>query len=287
MGLIDTIILDKHYQCPACGKEITSLQTKEFEPFLQTYRIGNCISHPDDVRITREELFCNSCKKVTNGYAYIVVDRGILIGTTSSLEAARSLLGTLNNEKLLLLYHSVCKKIQWLKGKRNKNLRFLDDLCTWYGEKDKSKRRHPIGSLLRETDFNGVEDPIVALKEYVTYEEMITALDTLEENGQTILDIYYVESVKEGEESWSINVHQEQINRLCGFNWAWTILGKKQDDIDKEKRKGKAPSTIVVNKPFTEQAVVDAMGQWLGKRGYTFVVNIIEPKQSDGQEFKL
>ena len=67
MGMFDTIVLDRAYECPACGKEIESVQTKEFERTLEDYRVGDCISHAEDIRIVKETLYCEAMRGVAGG----------------------------------------------------------------------------------------------------------------------------------------------------------------------------------------------------------------------------
>ena len=76
MGMYDTIYFDKKYTCPACNAEIDSTQTKDFEQTLDEYHVKDCVSHAEEIRIIKDELFCDSCSKFTGKNAYIVVVRG-------------------------------------------------------------------------------------------------------------------------------------------------------------------------------------------------------------------
>src|SRR3972149_5304204 len=110
MGMFDTIYFDQKYACPLCGKEICDIQTKEFENLLNYYHVKDCISHAEDIEIIKDELFCNACSKHTGSYVYIIVARGILLGTTDTLKAAKELLNDLNLEKMILWYHDLYKR---------------------------------------------------------------------------------------------------------------------------------------------------------------------------------
>ena len=110
MGMFDTIYFDQKYTCPLCGKEIGDIQTKEFENLLNYYHVKDCISHAEDIRIIKDELFCDACSKHTGKYVYIIVVRGILLGITDTLKAAKELLNDLNLEKLILWYHDLYKR---------------------------------------------------------------------------------------------------------------------------------------------------------------------------------
>ncbi len=285
MGLFDTIILEKKYHCPVCGREIESIQVKDFDPYLQTYRVGDCISEPDDIRLVKEGLYCSSCQKFTGQHVYAAVDRGILVGTAGNMEEAESLLGTLSIEKLLMLHRSANKKHLADVMKRNRNLNFLDNLCIWYGKelykKDKSDPERKW--FLRDFEFEGIDTPIEALKAFVTSEQIINALDELEENNQVILDIYHLEDIKEGAEAWSVDVYQDYINNRCGLQWTWTVISQKELELDEEERGKRQPEwVIMVDKPFSKQVVIDTIAKWLRDRHYNFTVRLIEPEQAEG-----
>lgn len=108
MGLYDTIVLEKEYLCPVCGRKVTSVQVKDFDAVMRTFRIGDCISDPDDIRVVKKELYCDTCKDLTGKHVYLTVNRGILLGSSQSLEEAKSLIDTFGVEKLILyIIHSM------------------------------------------------------------------------------------------------------------------------------------------------------------------------------------
>ena len=93
--MFDTIYFDKAYTCPICQKEIHSTQTKAFENLLEGFHVKDCIGHAEEMRIVKEELFCDSCSEFIGKDVYIVVGRGILLGITETLEEAKKLLNQL------------------------------------------------------------------------------------------------------------------------------------------------------------------------------------------------
>ncbi|MBU4076760.1 MAG: hypothetical protein KKI06_08655 [Euryarchaeota archaeon] len=101
---------------------------------LENYHIGDCVGHAEDVRIIKDELYCDNCRKFT-GIVYIVVDRGILLGTAGTLDEARKLMDSLDMEHFVLFYHKLYER--YLKERKEKHmyLRFLKNLREWYGEK--------------------------------------------------------------------------------------------------------------------------------------------------------
>lgn len=285
MGLFDTIILEKQYRCPTCGRGIESIQVKDFYPYLNTYRVGDCISEPDDMRLVKGGLYCDSCQKFTGQHAYAAVDRGILVGTSGNMEEAKNLMGTLSIEKLLLLHRSANKKHLADVMKRNRTINYLENLCIWYGKelykKDKSDPDRKW--FLWDFEFEGIDTPLEALEAFVTREQIINALDELGENNQVILDIYYLEDIKEGAEAWSVDVYQDYINNRCGLQWTWTVISKKELELDEEEKGKRQPEwVIIVDKPFSRQVVIDTIGNWLKDRHYNFTVHFIEPEQAEG-----
>ena len=88
MGMFDTIYFDQPYFCPMCQGKIISTQTKAFENLLEDYHVKDCVSHAEEIRIVKEELFCDHCSKYIGLDVYIAVNRGVLIGVAATLEEA-------------------------------------------------------------------------------------------------------------------------------------------------------------------------------------------------------
>lgn len=284
MGLYDTIVLDRRRHCRKCGAEIKDVQVKEFESALLTYRLGDCVSDPDDIRIFKASLFCGKCEEFTGEHIYVSVNRGILVGTLDNLEEAKGLIGSLSLDKLLLMYHSLHKTHSRCHAARKGTLRLLADLYGWYKEETYKKAENDPDRKLffSKGHFVGIDEPLEALRQLVAYEKMLFVLDELQENAQAVLEIHYTEDVKEGEEVWSTDVRQDEINERCGTERAWTLISKKQLDLDPEKKGKRHPDcVIVVDKPFSRQTVVDSLERWLYDRGYTFTVELVEPGQAE------
>ena len=286
MGMFDTIYLDKEYVCPICHRKIKSIQTKEFENLLEDYQVKDCISHAEEIRIIKDELFCDNCLKDTGINIYIVVNRGILVGTLESLEEAKKLLDNLNLEKLILWYHGLYQRYVEERKEKDSYRRFLDDLHEWYGERlyekpedSTAKRMWLIWNLKH---LKGALNPIESIERFMTYKKMGDALDELQDGSQEILDIYYPEQISPGEEVWSVDVYQDQVNERCHLNWTWTVISKKQLEMDKEKEDCLPEWVIVVEEPFSDEVVCKAIKKWLQDRGYEFGVKMISFNQAKG-----
>jgi len=111
---------------------------------------------------------------------------------------------------------------------------------------------------------------------------MMKVLDELWQEGHEILDIYYPEEISLREEEWSVDVYQDEINDLCHLNWTWTVTSKRQVEIDDEKEADLPDWVIVVEEPFSDEVVCNAIERWLRSRGYKFGVRMIFLEQARG-----
>jgi len=283
MGMFDTIYFEKPYDCPVCNGKIDSVQVKDFENLLESYHIGDCVGHAEDVRIIKDELHCDNCK-FTGHNVYIVVDRGILLGTSLSLDEARKLLDSMSFEKLALWYHDLYKRFINERIEKNMYLRFLKDLMEWYGEKLYEKPPTGLSALhlWNLSDFKGAKDPVESIERFLSYRKMIEALNELRNKEHDVLDIYYPEEMTPGEENWSVDVYNDEINELCDLNWTWTVINRKQLEIEGEKEDELEEWNIVVDEPFSEAVVVEAVRKWLENRRYEFGVRMIEMEKARG-----
>lgn len=198
MGVYDTIYLDKQYICPMCGRRINSTQVKEFGNILENYRTKDCVSHAEEMRIIKDNLFCSSCAKDTGISVYIVVNRGILLGTAETLKEARTLLDDLNLEKLILWYHDLYKRYVEERREKHSYEKFLDDLREWHRKRAYEESENKITRLrfihnLRHLE--GTLNPMESVERFITYKDIVKTLDELREEGYETLDIYYQEEV--------------------------------------------------------------------------------------------
>lgn len=285
MGMYDTIYFDRNFLCPICQRQIDSIQVKEFENLLECYHVKDPVSHAEDIRIVKDELFCNNCLKHTGKHIYIVVNRGILVGIADKLEEGKKLLGELNLEKLILWYYDQYNKYKKERSKKNSYRKFLSDIREWYGEK--LYENPPTGlSAISFTDnsshLKGAKDPVESIERFLSYEKMKEVLDELWNEGQETLDIYYPEEMSPGEEKWFVDVYQDEINERCHMNWTWTVINRKELEQEGEKEDEMPEWQILVDEPFSELVVKDAIEKWLKDRGYKFGVRIIPIEDAKG-----
>ena len=287
MGMFDTIYFDKYYTCPLCQHKIDSIQVKEFENLLESYYVKDLpvVSHAEDIRIIKDELFCANFLKHTRKNIYIVVNRGILEGIADNLEDGKKLLNELNVEKLILMYHDQYKRYKDERSEKNSYRKFLSDLSEWYGEKFYENPPTDLEGL-RFTEnssfLKSTKDPIESIQSFLSYDKMKKVLDDLWNEGQETLDIYYPEEMNPGEEDWSVDVYQDEINERCHSNWTWTVINRKELEQEGEKEDEMPEWEILVDGPFSEEVVIKAVENWLNERGYKFGVKMIPLKEAKG-----
>lgn len=285
--MFDTIYFDKAYTCQKCQGKIYSTQTKAFENLLDGFHVKDCIGHAEEMRIVKEELFCDNCREFIGKSVYIVVGRGILLGVTETLEEAKKLLNDLNQEKLVLWYHDLYQRYIGERNEKRSYGRFLEDLREWYGERRHERPETDSGIerirfIWNSRHLKGCMNPVESIERFVTYKHMKRALAELWEEGHETLDIYYPEDMSQGEESWSVDVYQDEVNERCGLNWTWTVISKKELEAEGEKEEELPEWEEVVDEPFSDEVVCKAIEKWLRGRGYEFMVRMIPLEQARG-----
>ncbi|MEA1906611.1 MAG: hypothetical protein U9N12_06625 [Euryarchaeota archaeon] len=286
MGMFDTVYLDCAYTCPICQKPIHSVQVKTFLNQLETFRTKDCIGHAEEIRIIKEELFCDRCRKDTGKSIYIVEGRGILLGITDSLGEAERLLNDLNLEKLVLWYHDLYQRYITEQREKHSYQRFLEDIREWYGER---LHEHAETDSMTELRFiwnssylRGALSPVESIERFMTYKKMRRVLDELREEGYEILDIYYAEEINPGDDEWSVDVYQDEINERCHLNWTWTVVSRKQLAVDSEEESDLPEWVIVAEEPFSDAVVCKAIERWLLGMGYDFGVRMVPLEEAGG-----
>lgn len=79
---------------------------------------------------------------------------------------------------------------------------------------------------------------------------------------------------------WKVFI--DEINERCDLNWTWMVINKKQLEKEGEKEDELAEWEIVVDEPFSEAVVVEAIRKWLEDRRYEFGVRMIEMEKARG-----
>ena len=116
----------------------------------------------------------------------------------------------------------------------------------------------------------------------MTYKKIMKVLNELWQESHEILDSYYPEEIGSGEEEWAVDVYQDEVNERCHLNWTWTVMSKRQLEIDGEKESDLPDWVVVVEEPFSDEVVCKAIEGWLRDRGYKFGVRMISLEQARG-----
>lgn len=188
MGMFDTIILDPPIPCPKCGAEIRSDQTKAFDCTLDEYRIGDCIAHAEEIRIVRDELFCEQCKAFTGTHYYLAVYRGILVSIEQRREVAEALLHSFNFEKLLLWYHDLYRQRERARSETHRAEMFMHNVCEWFeGGYDKMapEDRRSLLFVWNRDILDKSDTPLAALHHFLAQRE--AEAKAADDNGQISL----------------------------------------------------------------------------------------------------
>jgi hypothetical protein len=88
--------------------------------------------------------------------------------------------------------------------------------------------------------------------------------------------------MSQGEESWSVDVYQDELNERCRLNWTWTVISKKELEAEGEEEEELPEWEEVVEEPFSDEVVCKAIEKWLRWRGYEFGVRMISLEQARG-----
>ena len=177
MGIFDTIVFNKAYTCPQCNAEIASTQTKAFEQTLSSYHVKDCISHAEDIRIVKEELFCYKCSSFGGQYVYLVVVRGILTGVADTLQAAQGMLNDLNLEKMILWYHDLFTKYQSESREKHGALNFMSHVVEWFEkgyhklEEGDAATKGKLLFIWNREHLQDAQEPLEAIKKYLAEKE--------------------------------------------------------------------------------------------------------------------
>lgn len=120
-------------------------------------------------------------------------------------------------------------------------------------------------------------------------EKVIKELEEMEELGIETLVIYYAEDIKEGSDKWSVDVMQDELNNLCDMGWTWTVMSFDEfkyilNDDDDLTYIGDS-FEIIVDKPFSDNVIVEAINSWLDINCLDIKVEMIDIKDTEGSGY--
>ena len=117
MGIFDTIELARPVNCPTCSKNITTTQTKVFDPFMFYYVVGDVVKQHIVSGIIEETLFCDKCGHLDDLEFYLIIKYHILIDTVvGNREEAWERLKSFGKNELLEIHFKHIKKMEEYKN---------------------------------------------------------------------------------------------------------------------------------------------------------------------------
>lgn len=118
---------------------------------------------------------------------------------------------------------------------------------------------------------------------------MIKEIKKIAEEGITDIEIYYAELMEDVTDKWSVDVMQNRISDACHLSWVWTVLSTEEDKAYHEEYDDNDPPAdydIIVDKPFSDDAVCEAIQIWLYKNGLgDYGLNVIMIKLEDAAPY--
>jgi len=93
------------------------------------------------------------------------------------------------------------------------------------------------------------------------------------------LEIYWIEDIADGEDCWWADVYEDNLCDVCEINWVWDVLSQAQVDTNDslDDYYGSIESDIIVDTPFSEDVVKDAVVNWLKDRNLDIRVDVVSP----------
>ena len=146
MGMFDTIIFKTPLKCPACGAEITSTQTKEFDCVLAEYRVGALLSGCAVLSgIIKESAWCDACHKAgqrTEWDIFLVIWHSVLAGVEQDLAKAEARLAGVDRLDLIgWLDEAQREEEQW----RRRYWKLFSDITKWRDHLAHKDEPEPMG----------------------------------------------------------------------------------------------------------------------------------------------
>jgi len=153
--VFDTFKLSKEYNCGNDNKTL-EVQTKLFDCDLSYYEIGDVISNYCETTIIEEDIYCSNMKREM--LIYLVIYKGIYIGSKRKKKKAEKLLQKFNKCKLIDFY----KKIDKIKEKKLYKLKKIENKLDSYIKVNIKKEEH-VQFFRNEEDDMSREDFLLHL----------------------------------------------------------------------------------------------------------------------------
>ena len=96
--------------------------------------------------------------------------------------------------------------------------------------------------------------------------------------GKSKLSIYWIENISDGDVRWWIDVCEDYLGSICELNWVWDVISKawiESNDDYQESDYGTLGDWIIIDEPFSDVIVENAIREWLKSRELNIDVEII------------
>lgn len=102
-------------------------------------------------------------------------------------------------------------------------------------------------------------------------------------NGVKSLEIYWLEDIADSDDCWWVDVHEDNLCDVCEIGWVWDVLSQAQVDTNDslDDYFGSLDTDIIVDEPFSEDVVKDAVVGWLKSRYLDIAVKVVDPEGKD------
>ena len=109
------------------------------------------------------------------------------------------------------------------------------------------------------------------------------------DRGVRVLDIYWLQGNRLGDERWWCDVINDEICAATGEPWTWTVTSSASClDADGDDSFGIAFDDVMVEGiPYSEEAVSNAIVQWLHDKALMFDVRVVDPSGTIGERRML
>ena len=116
---------------------------------------------------------------------------------------------------------------------------------------------------------------------------MIEALQSLEDKGVRILDIYFAELIHDGELVWSADVMNDDVNNLCESSWSWTVysLAEFINILDEDHYFVCADWEIITDNMFSDEVICVAIDEWLLSNNIAMTTRMIDVDDAVGSGY--
>lgn len=116
---------------------------------------------------------------------------------------------------------------------------------------------------------------------------LIEAMQSLQDSGHRILDIYYAELISDGEDVWSIDVMSDEVNNLSDSSWTFTIysLAEFKNILAEDHYYVSDNWEIITDRPFSDDVVCAAVDEWLLANNIAMTTRMIDVDDAAGSGY--